>query len=317
MASFETGSRGSAHLPPARFHAETIDDCYLAGDGPAIQKVRSQLLRIAPYVRVALIVGESGSGKQVVARALHERSAGAHGPLIVHDARRFVEGLLTDGHSVSALREAHGGTLFLQHLCELPVALQSRLLRTLRLHEEHRSQRCDLRIIGSSRRDLRTLAATGQFHEELYRRVAAVEITLQPLRKRLADLPFIVEAMMPHLGSGIGLTTEALTSLQQHAWPGNLRELQRVLEQAAARAEAGVIASHDLHLLCDPETKPTVASGQRLERLQDVVQRHVLEVLTHCSGNKLRASEVLGISRSTLYRMLDTGAMTAGAEYTG
>ena len=295
---------------PRSFHAETIDDCYLVGEGPAIQKIRSQLQRIAPYVRMALIVGEAGTGKRFIARHLHDRSAGGSGPFITKQATTFIEGLSSSTSRIEALREAHGGTLFLNGICSLSTAAQSRLLRLLYLHEETRAQRCDLRIIGSSLRDLRTLSAAGLFHEELYRRIAAVEITLPPLRKRLDDLPFIVEALLRHIPEARAITPHALSNLYKHSWTVNIRELQAVLTKAAHLACGASIEPADLSLL--PIEAPTApAKAHHLDRLQDVVQRHVLDVLTHCSGNKLRASEVLGISRSTLYRMLDTCAVTA------
>ena len=305
MASFGSLAHG-ATLPPLRsFHAETIDDCYLAGQGLAMQKVRSQLLRIAPYVRMALIVGEPGTGKQAIARALHDRSAGSSGPFVVRHAATFVDALASEAQNIDALREAHGGTLFLHKICGLPAALQSRLLRLLHLHEELRSQRCDLRIVGSSQRDLRTLATSGNFHEELYRRIAAVEITVPPLSKRPEDLLTVVKALLFHLAGDCAVTPESIICLQQHRWIGNIRELQEVLENAARLADGAAIRPDHLQLQ-DWEKKPaSTIQDHRLERLQDVVQRHVLEVLTHCSGNKLRASEMLGISRSTLYRMLD------------
>ncbi|NYF79959.1 sigma-54-dependent transcriptional regulator [Granulicella arctica] len=292
-------------LEPERF-----EDCYLAGSSIAIRRVRSQLQRIAPYFRIALITGEPGTGKQTLAHALHQSSPGNNGPFVPWHATELVDRLLPDTPTADILREAHCGTLFLDEIDRVPFSLQSRLVHLLHQPDV---QRCDLRIIASSNRELRTLAATGQFRDELYRRIAAAEITLPPLRTRPEDIPAIATALLQHITDNPTLTPEALTHLQHHPWPHNIRELRETLQKATTQAGGAPI---DLHHL--PLPKPQQPENEHsLERLQDVVQRHVLDVLTRCSGNKLRASEVLGISRSTLYRMLDANTAAANPRYPG
>jgi DNA-binding NtrC family response regulator len=283
-----------------------MHSCYLSGDGIAMRRLRSQLQRIAPYFRVALITGEAGTGKESSARELHARSTGAGGPFLVCRAEAFAECLATPSRSAALLQATHRGTLFLEDLDEISPIQQCRLLHHLQQQAALGSQRCDLRIIGASGRELRTLAATGQFREELYRRIAAVEIILTPLRNRPEDIAELAEYLLQRTPGAGAMSSEAKVLLERYSWPGNIRELRDTLQQAMMLAEGGPLETWHLPSLAPLEKTPE--HSPRLERLQDVVQRHVLEVLTRCSGNKLRASEALGISRSTLYRMLDACA---------
>jgi len=295
-------------------HREALDSYYLAGDGIAIRRVRSQLQRIAPYFRTALVTGEAGTGKETVARALHERSPGARGPFVVWRAAEFEQKLLQCSHQSDILREAHRGTLFLDGLSCMPLPLQASLLRLLQQHHGPRSQRYDLRIVASDDGALRARATTGQFREELYRRIAAVEITLIPLRLRQEDIATVSKTLLRQGAGIVAITAEAVACLERHHWSENVRELINVLEDAstATQAQGGMIVEpQHLSLLRREQDATQPVPEQHLERLEDIVQRHVLDVLTRCAGNKLRASEVLGISRSTLYRMLD--ASTIGA----
>ncbi len=289
---------------------ELPESFYLAGQGVAMQRVRSQLHRIAPYFRIALITGEAGTGKETVARVLHARSAGADGPFVVWRAAKFVEKLVQRDQGADLLQEAHGGTLFLDEIRSVPFGQQPLLLRLLQ-QQEQRSQRCDLRIVAASNHELRPLMATGQFREDLHRRIAAVEIGLTPLRKRPEDFAALTAALLQHTGAS-EISAEAVARLERHGWPGNVREMREVLERATALAQGMTVEARHL-----PLSEHVEEAGRSLERLQDVVQRHVLDVLTQCSGNKLRASEVLGISRSTLYRMLDACTDGSDAGYSG
>lgn len=287
-----------------------VDSSYLAGDSIAMRRIRSQLQRIAPYFRIALVTGEKGTGKETVARALHARSEAAGGPFVVWQPSEFEEKLGQAHQRSDLLREAHCGTLFLDGIDHLPLPLQATLLRVLQQHHGSRSPRYDLRIVAASNRELRALATTGQFREELYRRFAAVEIALVPLRLRREDIAAVASALLRQTAGTATLSSEIVAHLECHDWPGNIRELANVLETSTASARGEPVQPHHLPPLHHPEELAQVPE-HRLEKLQDVVQRHVLHVLTRCAGNKLRASEVLGISRSTLYRMLDAGA--AGA----
>jgi DNA-binding NtrC family response regulator len=311
-------------------------DPVLLGESLAIRRLRSQVQRIAPYFRTALIRGETGSGKQLVARAIHALSPGPDGPFIVANASALAESIAkgeptrsaSSPSAASLLNSANGGTLYLDSVGELPFTLQAALFRFIRACEERRNvpqpasrsefrrgepARIDTRILASTDRDLRVLAAIGQFRQDLYARLSAVEILVPPLRQRVEDIPALAAWLLRRIADKTGqapklLAKSTLVQLQERLWPNNLRELERVVAQAAALAEGAVIEPRHLLALVEPASAspPPI----HIERLHDVIQQHVLDVLTRCGGNKLRAAELLGISRSTLYRMLDASSVS-------
>jgi DNA-binding NtrC family response regulator len=228
------------------------------------------------------------------------------------------------------LESASGGTLYLDGVGELPFALQASLFRFIRACEERRTvpvtsngntfrrpspldnRLTPPRILAASDRDLRTLAAIGQFRQDLYARLSAVEILVPPLRQRIEDIPILSAWLLRRLAEKTGqspklLAEATLAQLQGQMWPNNLHELERVVSQAASLAEGAIIEPR--HLLSLVEAPPSAPAPIKIERLQDVIHNHVLDVLTRCGGNKLRAAELLGISRSTLYRMLDANSV--------
>jgi DNA-binding NtrC family response regulator len=316
---------------PAGELAPERDDTILLGDSVAIRRLRSQIQRIAPYFRTALIRGEVGSGKQLVARTIHSLSPGADGPFVLCAVSALAQALTpspaqqpsgsTTPAGAALLESAQGGTLYLGEIGELPFPLQAPLVRFLRSFAERRAEtrRWELRIIAATHRDLRTMSAIGQFHHELYARLSAVELFVPPLRQRVEDIPMLAAWLLRRLAERTGesakiLAEATLARLQDRVWPGNLRELERVVAQAAALAEGPVIEARHLLALVEPEhSHATAAAPEKIERLQDVIQQHVLEVLTRCAGNKLRAAELLGISRSTLYRMLESADASGNA----
>jgi DNA-binding NtrC family response regulator len=302
----------------------------LLGESLAVRRLRSQIRRIAPYFRTALIRGEPGSGKELVARCLHAGSAGAGGPFLPAQAEALAGPFAHDQpvrpaarRSVELLLEsAYGGTLYMRGVGELTSVLQAGLLRFLRACEERRTipanarrtepRTLAMRILAATEHDLRGLAAVGQFRRDLYAHLSAVEILVPPLRERTEDIPMLSQWVLGRLAktAGIGATLLAeatVAQLQRLPWPENLHQFQQVLVQAAELAEGGLIEPRHLLALVETgsEISPTAWRTRKLERLHDVIERHVLEVLAHCGGNKLRAAEALGISRSTLYRMLE------------
>jgi len=335
----EAQTRDSSLVTLASAPQNNLRDPALLGDSVSIRRLRSQIQRIAPYFRTALLRGETGSGKQLVARAIHALSPGADGPFIVANACMLAQSvahgessLSTSSSSAASLLEsAEGGTLYLELVTELPFTLQAALLRFIHACEERRNLspqsepsdfhhseplRIDIRIIASSDRDLRVLAAIGQFRQDLYARLSAVEILVPPLRQRAEDIPILVDWLLRKIADNSGqdpklLAKTTLLQLQQRLWPNNLHELERVITQAVALAEGAIVEPRHLPALVDSVTStPPRSSPIRIERLHDVIQQHVLDVLTRCGGNKLRAAQLLGISRSTLYRMLDAASIS-------
>lgn len=285
-------------------------DEQIVGDSAAMKRLRLQIRRIGPHFRAVLIHGESGTGKHLVARALHQESARADGGFVV----------AAFGNRISYLMKmARGGTLFFDGIGEASLEIQDELLEALRRQEWSQEglaapQRLSTRIVASTEQDLRGLVASGRFRQELYQRIAMVQIGVPPLRERMEDVP----ALAIHLVAGlekryrqtITIGNDAMELLKSHGWPGNVQELEDVLTKAVLQNERGEIQTQHLTLLAasqeiDPSEASTSGAGGTA-RLQEVVDRHVLRVLHDCAGNKLKAAELLGISRSTLYRMLES-----------
>jgi DNA-binding NtrC family response regulator len=306
----------------------------LLGESAAVRQLRSQIQRVAPHLRTALIRGEIGAGKYLAARAIHALSSGADRPFVSCDASAIAASISDAECSASPgattadalIESAQGGTLYLFGIGRLSAAHQSELFRFIRSCDKRRSagaltsragfRRPNTRILAATDRDLRTLASIGQFRQDLYARLSGIEIFVPPLRQRTEDIPLLAAWLLRRLSDRTGqppkmLSESTLAQLQGCLWPNNLRELDRVLAQAAALADGVLIEPRHLQSLAEPAHYSSAATtAVKIERLHDVIQQHVLDVLTRCGGNKLRAAELLGISRSTLYRMLDSGSAT-------
>ncbi|ANQ83164.1 sigma-54-dependent transcriptional regulator [Azoarcus olearius] len=291
----------------------------MIGASPAIGQLRQILHRIAPTPSTVLIQGESGVGKEVVARALHQLSPRAEQPFVAVNCAAISAELIESelfGHVKGAFtgaREArnglfhyaHGGTLFLDEIGELPLALQSRLLRVL----EERKVRpvgteqevpVDVRVLAATNRDLRAEVAACRFREDLFYRLEVITLTVPPLRERAEDVPALAAAFMQQLAMQLGLpplliSPEVSARLMAHPWPGNVRELRNFVERSL------LFGDFPLASLAGAVAPPPPASAAPL-LLEEVEKRHILAVLDQCGGNKTRAAELLGVSRKTLER---------------
>jgi DNA-binding NtrC family response regulator len=291
----------------------------LVGHSAAIKRLRVQVQRIAPHFRSVLVRGERGSGKELVARMLHSARGVAGEPFLLRDAAA-VEGWFRAEYRFGGFAEGlQKTTLFLDGVDRLSLTAQDWLLRMPGWQDSVLCSRrnlpgIEMRVIASTTDDLRTLAAAGRFRQELCQRLATVEIAVPPLRERMEDLSELAEYFLHRFGRLHGrnvseIAPEAMLRLQEHQWPGNIRELSGVMGDAVLRSDGVLLREEDLSLLPQPQEDECLARNAGASvRLQDVVERHVLDVLKDCGGNKLRAAELLGISRSTLYRMLGTGS---------
>jgi DNA-binding NtrC family response regulator len=319
-------SHSASCLAISQAFAAEMDQIELAGSSPVIERLRMQVQRIAPHFRSVLLSGEAGTGKESVARALHAMgrpSVGVDSPLVVCHAADL-EHILAGCMAVEGM-DATGGrgnelvrrTLFLDRLSDVCLEIQDRMLRALDGHgraqgEFRASWEIDVRIIASTTEDLKAMASAGRFRPELYRRLATVEIAIPRLRERMEDLRVVADGFVRRFASRCGrdvpeIADEAMARMRLYHWPGNLCELESVLQTAVFACKVPRIEARHLPTLAEPSNpSPSTRRGGSV-RLQDVVERHVLQVLKDCSGNKLRAAEMLGISRSTLYRMLDAG----------
>jgi DNA-binding NtrC family response regulator len=292
--------------------ARKSSDWKLVGDSAAMKRLRLQIRRIGPHFRAVLIQGERGTGKELVARAMHQTSIRAEEPFVVAAC----------GNRISYLMKiARGGALFFSGIDEMPLETQDELLVVLRRNEWAQDglaapQKLGTRLIASTKQDLKGLVASGRFRQELHHRIAMVQIAVPPLRERMEDVPALamhfLDRFRKRYQRKIVLANDAMELLKSHGWPGNVRELENALESAVFRCESGAIQARALDLSAasssSDEAAPFIGCEPETTRLQHVVDRHVLRVLRDCAGNKLRAAELLGISRSTLYRMLESCA---------
>ncbi|RMG67369.1 MAG: sigma-54-dependent Fis family transcriptional regulator [Calditrichaeota bacterium] len=299
----------------------------LIGQSPAIERVRHLIAKVAPTRSTVLISGESGTGKELVARSIHQQSQNREAPFVALNCSGIPDNLLESelfgyqkGAFTGANRDKEGffelageGTLFLDEIGELPLALQSKLLRALETREVYRvggtqPYRFKARIVAATNKNLKTLVEQGQFREDLYYRIAVFEIHMPPLRERPEDIPLLANHFLKHLNREMkrtiqGIDAEALQVMMQYPWPGNVRELRNVLERAMILADGPFITTGTL-----PEEFLHQASPPASENLKEVMRAferaHILRILQACGGNKEQAARRLGINPSTLYRKL-------------
>jgi transcriptional regulator with PAS, ATPase and Fis domain len=229
-----------------------------------------------------------------------------------------VRGAFTGAHSAKKglFEEADGGTLFLDEVSNLNLSMQTKLLRFLQEHEIKRvggmeSIRVDVRVIAAANQPLEPLVKEGKFREDLYDRLNVVSITLPPLRERKEDIPLLANHFLQKFSEEnhkniSHISPEALEILLQYSWPGNVRELEHTIERAVILSTHPIVLPEDFPGKMVEEIKRTeILPPERSLSLREVEKRHVLKVLQETKGNKKKASEILGIDRATLYRILE------------
>jgi len=310
----------------ARYGFET-----LVGQSHQMAEIYKLVARVASLETTVLIQGETGTGKELVARAIHDASARAGRPFVVVDCAALPETLFESelfGHERGAftgafaarrglLEMSAGGTCLLDEIGELTTPLQAKLLRTL---QERTIRRVggndpipvDVRVVAATNRDLRKLAAEGEFRDDLYYRLNVVTITVPPLRERSSDIPLLAQHFLETFAHRTErpvkrLAPEALALLAAYHWPGNVRELENVIERAVALSSSETLLPDDFppHLRDAGRAPRLPAAGMTLE---EVKRWYLNKVLEEAGGNKLRAAELLGIDRRTLYRILERQA---------
>jgi two-component system response regulator HydG len=302
------------------------------GGSPAMQRVYDVLDRIADSTASVLITGETGTGKEVAARALHERGPRRKGPFVAINCSAMPETLLESelfGHVRGAFTDARaprtglcvqasGGTLLLDEIGDMPLALQPKLLRVL---QERRVRPIggddeipiDVRVVATTNRDLRTLVDTDRFREDLFFRINVIHVELPPLRERGGDVLLLAQHFLEVYAARAdkrigGFAPAAAEKLLEYPWPGNVRELQNCIERAVALARYEQITVDDLAEPVRAQRRvPRAADdGEAVELvpLAEIERRHILRVVEASGGNKTVAAETLGITRKTLYRKL-------------
>jgi len=338
----------AAHLTQQRRPKHTIAS--FVGASPLAVEVKRQARRVAQTDSTVLLLGETGTGKELLAHGIHAASPRANKPFIAVNIAAVPETLLeaeffgvAPGAYTGAERKgrdgkfriADGGTLLLDEIGDMPLALQSKLLRVLQEQEveplgSNQVQRIDVRVIAATSRDLVAMVAAGTFRADLYYRLNVLPIRLPALRERPGDLEALVETLAEDIARRSGmphksLTPDALDLLARHPWPGNIRELRNALEQATLMTDDPVLsAGHFAGILhgapsmavrrdaaaavATPSASPTDATPAQIKPLPQLIAeleaRAIHDALEATGGNKLAASRLLGIARATLYEKL-------------
>ncbi|MBM4351784.1 MAG: PEP-CTERM-box response regulator transcription factor, partial [Deltaproteobacteria bacterium] len=298
----------------------------MLGTSPQMQTVFSSIQKVATTEAPVLITGESGTGKELVARAIHRLSQREKGPFIVINCGAIPETLLESelfGHEKGAFTGAHiqrkgrfekasGGTLFLDEIGDLPLPLQVKLLRFL---QEQKIERVggreeisvDARVLTATNKDLKQELKTGKFREDLYYRIGIITIFLPPLREREGDILLLASAFLQKYSFEnrkkiAGFTPHAIRAIETYGWPGNIRELENRIKRAVIMAENSKITPQDLEL----DSIYTKYQGKGLKEAREELEKEFIQkALAENKGNITQAAGELGISRPTLYELME------------
>jgi two-component system response regulator HydG len=302
----------------------------LGGSGP-MRHLRALIERVAGAASSVLISGETGTGKELVALALHADSARADKPFVAVNCAALPEHLLESelfGHARGAFTgalqsrrglfvEADEGTMFLDEIGDMPLPLQGKLLRVLQSGEvrpvgSEQSRRVDVRCVAATHKDLSALVDKGQFREDLFFRLDVLRVPVPALRERADDIPMLVEHFLGKSRSGaarsqlLGFEPDALDFLTLCAWPGNVRQLENLVERLVVTAPGPRATlsdvKHALGPVRDADVDPIAPLLQRPLRLDELESRYIAGILKGVGGSKVKAAEILGVDPSTLYR---------------
>ena len=308
----------------------------LVGDSTAMRSVQRLIATVAPTESTVLITGESGTGKELVAKAIHQLSRRARGPLVTVNCAALPATLLEAelfGHEKGAftganerrigrVEQAQGGTLFLDEIGEIDATTQVKLLRLIgeRTYERlgsGKTQSADVRFLSATNKDLKALVRAGTFREDLYFRIAVVPIHLPPLRDRVADIPLLAHAFLKEFARENekkvnAFSTEALELMLRYRWPGNVRELRASIEHAVVLCRGDQVLPRDLPAsvreplveaaLGTAVVPPSLGPGKL--SLREGEKQLIIHALRECEGNRTEAAKKLGVSRRTLHRKL-------------
>jgi len=300
----------------------------LVGSSAVMRQVLAQVDRVAASEVRVCILGETGTGKELVARALHERSPRRAAPFVTLNCAAVPAELIESelfGHEKGAFtgaaarhrgkfEQAHRGTLFLDEIGDMPLAMQTKLLRVLEEGEVERvgteqSLKVDVRVVAATHRDLEALVRQEKFRQDLYHRIFVFPVRLPPLRERAEDIPMLVEHFARQVCATNGwrptrFEPAAITALQRFQWPGNVRELRNAVERLLLLAESAAVTEHEVSLLLPAAPRGTAGpgSGPLAERLESVEREIVLAELRRQAFHMTQTAKALGLERSHFYK---------------
>ena len=299
----------------------------IIGRSPLMLEALATVRRVAPHYQTLLVTGATGTGKELIARALHGLSPVANKPFVVCNCAAlpnelieselfgYVKGAFTGANAdkTGLFEAANGGTLFLDEIAELSLGSQAKLLRAVQNREISRlgaaaTRKVSVRIVCATNRGLRDLVAAKEFREDLFFRLTMVEIQLPRLAERKDDLPLLIRHFVEKFSSAYekridGLTRRTEAALGRYSWPGNIRELENAIGYACMMTDSSVIDIHHLPTAVKTMGLP-LGSSVDLVSLDEMQRIHARRILEYFEGDKIRTAEVLGVSRSTLYRLL-------------
>jgi len=301
----------------------------IIGNSEAMQVVKKTINQIAPSDSNVLILGESGTGKELVAKAIHNISPRADNRFIAFNCGSFTEELMANelfGHEKDAftgatkrkaglLEVAEGGTVFLDEIGDMPLSMQVKLLRVIQEKEllpvgGVETISVDVRFIAATHRDLKQDVEQGRFRQDLYYRLNVITIRLPSLAEREGDIPLLANHFLAKSSQAVKkhireISRDAMDLLSQYSWPGNIRELENVIESAVALGRGPVIRVNDLpDYILNLSIETYRHNPSNLPSLQEHEKRYIKWVLERCHGNKSRAAKMLGIDRVSLWRKI-------------
>jgi len=301
----------------------------LVGSSPCVQDLRTLISKVAPTESTVLITGESGTGKEVVARSLHRLSARSARPFLPVHCAALSEGLLESelfghvkgsftgaiGDTIGLFVAAKGGTVFLDEVGEIPLSTQVKLLRVLQEREVTpvggtQATPIDVRILAATNADLEVMVASGKFREDLFYRLNVIRIRTPSLRDRADDLQSLSQSLLVKICRRLGratanLTSSAVSRLVQHRWPGNIRELENVLERSLVLCSGDTLDESDIALGQPSERESTpLLSNPATPALEEMQKAYIYWILTRTQWHVPQASAILGIEPERLQRMI-------------
>jgi two-component system response regulator HydG len=299
----------------------------MIGTSERMQRVYKTTEKVAQHEYPVLVLGESGTGKELVARSIHFLGARKEGPFVPVDCSAlvatlveselfgYVKGAFTGAMQAKRglLEAAHGGTLFLDEIGDMPVDMQSKLLRALQEREikpvgSTERRQINVRIIAATNRDLEASIKSGAFRQDLYFRLNVVQIKIPPLRDRKRDIPLLVTSFLEKFSdpdsSPRTISEDAMQRLIAYDWPGNVRELENAIERAVALGTGPILHVGDLPSNLQYPTSDRLPEKDELLPLEELERRAILRTLRETGGDKLAAARMLGIGKTTLYRKL-------------